>query len=523
LKTRIKDCNMSFYSPVQLVSRAGIRAGEDDKARLEREGWAGWVSSQLALPSGDNSAVGDALSKSTLRIEYDAGDGYAAVKEDRNFTSLRKPTRELWHLLDWNKRMAYAERERPGEELLAATLIRATLSDAQLRESVVDFWRDHFAVNIDSVEDVAVALPTYDQDVLRVHALGNFRELLEAVATSTSMLAYLDNASSRASPANENYARELMELHGLGADVYLHAVFDKWRDVPGALDGKPEGFIDQDVYEAARAFTGWTYESGQWVSEGNNLPRTGEFFYHDAWHDPYQKRILGVEFESHAAPMADGRKVLDLVAFHPATARYISKRLCRRFVSDAPTVDLINATASLFIAHHKSKDQLAKVIEFILLSDEFQQAQPRLQRPMFLFASMQRNTNTLLPPSRDHIWLLEGMGQKLYGWPSPSGHPMASRYWQSPGFLVRRWRGMAEIWRSIMQQIPDQEWPTIASFAETWSGALGLDDAHRASVASLIQKEQEVDDKAMTFAENERWPTSQALATLTASPAYQSV
>jgi uncharacterized protein (DUF1800 family) len=508
---------------VQLVSRAGIRASDDDKARLNREGWVGWVKSQLTHPVGDNTVVSEAIAKAKLKIEYEAGDGYAALKEERGLTMLKKPTRELWHLLDWQKKMAYQERVRPADELLAATLLRATLSDAQLRESVVDFWRDHFAVNYGAIEDVAIALPTYDQDVLRVHAFGNFRDMLEAVATSTAMLAYLNNASSKASPANENYARELMELHGLGADVYLHAAFDKWREVPGAPEGKPQGFIDQDVYEAARAFTGWTYGGGQWVSEGFELPRTGEFIYNEAWHDPYQKRVLATEFESHAGPMVDGRKVLDLVAFHPATARHVCKRLCRRFVSDVPTVELIEASARVFNEHHKSKDQLARVIEFILLSDEFQQSQPRLQRPMFLFASLQRDANVVLPSSTDHNWLLEGMGQKLYGWPSPSGHPLSSRYWQSPGFLVRRWRGMAEIWSKIMEQTPDREWSNIASFTRTWTESLGLDASHSASIESLLQKEHGVEDRAMNFTDNERWFTSHALATLTASPAYQTV
>ncbi len=248
-----------------LVTRAGIRAGDEDRARLKKEAWSGWVKSQLAVSHIDSPVVSDAISRSTLKIEYEAGDGHGALNEERGFDLLRKPIRELWHLVDWQKKMSYAERVRPADELMAATIIRATLSDAQLRENVVDFWRDHFAVNRYSIEDVAVALPTYDQDVLRVHALGNFREMLEAVATSTAMLAYLNNASSKASPANENYARELMELHGLGADVYLHAAFDRWREVPGALEGKPTGFIDQDVYEAARAFTGWTYAGGQYV------------------------------------------------------------------------------------------------------------------------------------------------------------------------------------------------------------------------------------------------------------------
>jgi uncharacterized protein (DUF1800 family) len=510
-------------SPTQLVARAGIRAGDQDVARLAKDGWNGWVSAQLALPDGDARDVADTISKVKLRIEYEAEDGFKALKEERRLTSLHKPIRELWHLTDWQKKMAWEERIRPSNELLAATMIRVTMSDAQLRESVTDFWRDHFSVNRDAVEDVAIALPTYDQDVLRPHALGNFREMLEAVATSTAMLAYLNNASSKASPANENYARELMELHGLGAGAYLHAAFDKWRDVPGAIQGKPEGFIDEDVYEAARAFTGWTYGGGQYISEGFDLPRTGEFMYTEQWHDPYQKRVLGIEFDSHLGPMADGRKVLDLVAFHPATARNICKRLCQRFIADAPPEELIESAARVFIENRAAKNQMAKVIEHILLSPEFASAAPRLQRPLFLFASMQRSAGVVLPTNPDNTWILEGMGQRLYGWHTPAGHPLVSAYWQSPGLLIRRWRAMADIWSRIMAHDSTREWPTMTSFAEDWTQKLGLDAAHQQRLLALLTKENGSDERKMTFAESERWGNSQMLATLTASPRYQSV
>jgi uncharacterized protein (DUF1800 family) len=516
---------MASPSPhdVDLVARAGIRAGQVDNDRLAKEGWPGWVSAQLALPNGDATDVADTIAKAKLKIEYEAEDGFKALKEERHFTSLRKPIKELWHLTDWQKKMAWEERIRPSNELLAATMIRVTMSEAQLRESVTDFWRDHFSVNRDAVEDVAIALPTYDQDVLRSHAFGNFREMLEAVATSTAMLAYLNNASSKASPANENYARELMELHGLGAGAYLHAVFDKWREVPGALDGKPEGFIDEDVYEAARAFTGWTYGGGQYISEGFNLPRTGEFMYTEQWHDPYQKRVLGVEFDSHLGPMADGRKVLDLVAFHSATARNVCKRLCQRFVADTPSKDLVEGAALVFMENHAAKDQLAKVVEHILLSPDFATAEPRLQRPLFLLASMQRSAGVVLPPDPDNIWLLEGMGQRLYGWHTPAGHPLVSAYWQSPGLLIRRWRAMADIWSRIMAHDSTREWPTMTSFAENWTQKLGLNAAHQQRLAALLVKENDSDERKMTFAESERWGNSQMLATLTASPSYQSV
>jgi uncharacterized protein (DUF1800 family) len=506
-----------------LVARAGIRASDDDKARLTLDGWSGWVTSQLAMPAQDEADVAHALKQHTLQIEYEAGDGYAALKQQRGLTSLDKPTRELWHLANWDTKMAWAERVRPADEIIAATHLRAVLSRAQLRESITDFWRDHFSVNREAVEDVAIALPTYDQGVLRTHALGNFRELLEAVATSTAMLAYLNNASSKASPANENYARELLELHTLGAPAYLNASFDRWRDVPGALDGKPTGFIDQDVYEAARAFTGWTYGGGQYVSEGVNLPRTGEFTYSEQWHDPYQKRVLAAEFDPHTAPMADGRKVLDLVAFHPATAHYICLRLCKRYVADQPSAGLVASAAQVFQEHATAKNQLARVVEHILLSPDFAAAPPRLQRPLFLFASLQRSAGVVLPPSADHTWLLDGMGQRLFGWHSPAGHPLMSGYWQSPGLLVRRWRAMADVWTRIMAQAGDRQWPTVEAFAADWAGHMGLQPAHAQTSAAFLLRQHGGENRVINFSESERWNTAQALNVLSLQPAFQMV
>ena len=118
--------------------------------------------------------------------------------------------------------------------------------------------------------------------------------------------------------------------------AYLNALYNKWRHVPGALQGPPEGYIDQDVYEAARAFTGWTIEDGAGIGGRPQLPKTGKFIYVETCHDSYQKRVLATEFEPYQPPLADGRKVLDLVAEHPATARYVVRKLCTRLVSDAP-------------------------------------------------------------------------------------------------------------------------------------------------------------------------------------------
>jgi hypothetical protein len=126
------------------------------------------------------------------------------------------------------------------------------------------------------------------------------------VAKSAAMQIYLNNRSSRGGAANENYARELFELHTLGRPAYLNALYNRWRDVPGALDRRPQGYIDQDVYQAARAFTGWSIEDGAGIGAGRRLPMTGKFIYVENWHDNYQKRVLATEFDptSHPWPMA---------------------------------------------------------------------------------------------------------------------------------------------------------------------------------------------------------------------------
>ena len=326
-----------------------------------------------------------------LQIKYAAGNGLPAPNGDtRNWPAMDEtrplryagaPIDTAWALLDPKVVRPNEEYTRPYHEVAAATIIRAVHSRAQLYERMVAFWHDHFNVLASDDRRVGCALASYDRDTIRPHALGNFRELLEAVAASPAMLVYLSNANSRAGGDNENYGRELLELHTLGRDAYLNDHYDRWRDVPGAAEGKPAGYIDEDVYEAARAFTGWTVENGQKLDAATELPRTGRFIYVEGWHDGYQKRVLATELPPFAAPMADGRKVLDLAAFHPATARFLCLKLCRTFVSDNPPQSLVDSAAKVWIENAKKPDQIAAVVKHIALSKEFaasRGAKPRI-------------------------------------------------------------------------------------------------------------------------------------------------
>ena len=509
----------------RLLARTGIAASADERLRFERDGFAGYVSWQLSRPHADDAATAAAIAAATLPIAYAATPDYPAADEQRPLHALKQSIDQRWYLSDWDKKINWEERIRPARETLVATLLRATTQEAQLREIVTDFWRDHFSVSIDSDIGIAIGLPDYEAAVLRPHALGNFRELLEAVATSTSMLVYLDNGSSRASPANENYARELFELHTLGAPAYLNDKYDRWADVPGAKDGAPDGYIDQDVYEAARAFTGWTLADGQETTEADRLEKTGRFTYAAAWHDPYQKRILATEFNAYSAPMADGRRALDLAAFHPATVNHIATKLCRRFVADHPSADLVARAAETFRKQQNAPDQIAQTLRTILLSPELSEAPARLQRPLFLAATMQRLAGVTIKQHNDVIWSMETMGHQLYRWPSPAGHPIAGGYWQAPGFLIRRWRGLVDWSSKLLGEMPDAGWETSRDLASDWSKRLiGRSSvAHEAIAAGIIDKELGADAKGLTAAGDQRWPLAQAVAYLAATPDFQMV
>jgi len=435
---------------VSALGRAGYGARPEDMDELGRRGFAAWVEEQLHPQEAQDAAVHQRLERLRLRIRYNANDKWPAVDELRPLAYLDKPIDEAWPLIVKRQEMDGAERRRPREEVTAATILRAVHSRWQLREVLASFWHDHFNVDAFSGDEISVALPTYDRDVIRRHALGNFRAFLEAVATSTAMLYYLSNRSSRAGAANENYGRELFELHTLGRDAYLNDRYDRWREVPGALKGAPQGYIDEDVYESARAFTGWTVEDGSGIDGHRKLPATGRFTYVETWHDGYQKRVLAHEFKEFAPAMADGRRVLDLVAEHPATAKFVCTKLCRRFVGDPPPARLVTAAVTAWTRARRSPEQIAEVVRVILLSPEFAAARGgKVRRPLALAAGFARTTGIDLVPT-EGLWnQIANGGQRLFGWPPPTGLPDDNAYFLGANSMRHRWAlvlGLAENW-----------------------------------------------------------------------------
>jgi uncharacterized protein (DUF1800 family) len=461
----------AFY----VLGRAAYGASAASLQELQSIGFPAWVEEQLH-PRAADPAVEARLASARLHIKYPAGDGWAATDEWRPFRTLDAPIATLWHLVDHKNPMNGLERRRPRDEVLAATLLRAVHSTWQLREVMCNFWHDHFNVDAVGSEAIGVALPAYDRDVIRRHSLGNFREFLEAVATSAAMQYYLSNRSSRAGSANENFARELFELHSLGRGAYLNDHYDRWREVPGALQGRPAGYIDQDVYEAARAFTGWTIEDGSSIDAHRRLPQTGQFVYVDSWHDGYQKRVLATEFDAFAPALADGRRVLDLIAAHPATAEFVCDKLCRRLLGASAAPPLRQKLVAVWLDNVESRDQIARVLRSLLLSREFAAVHDKkVRRPLNLAAAFARALQIDLTYAEPLGNELAAAGQNLFGWPTPTGLPDTAAPFTTSQAMRHRW--------SLVLALAENNW---GSGAIATPAALGLKQPTTATAAAAL-------------------------------------
>lgn len=461
-----------------ILSRLAFGPDVAGRAALSRTGLKGWLREQLAPEDGDDPACRQRLAGIRLRIKYPEGKDWPATDEARPLQWLEAPIEKLAALHDPARPVANPEKQRPRQEVAMAALVRAVYSRWQLREVLCDFWHNHFSVNAWD-QAVGTALPVYDREAIRRQCLGNFRQMLEAVAQSPAMLWYLNNRTSRAGAPNENYARELFELHTLGRDAYLNGLYSRWRDVPGAREGAPTGYIDQDVYEAARAFTGWGMEDGGGLGGGQHLPRSGRFTYVESWHDNYQKRILATEFDPYQPPLSDGRKVLDLAAFHPATARHLARKLCIRLVSDNPPESLVASAARVWTEHRDRPDQIARTVGHIALSREFAESRgQKVKRPLELLASFIRATGIDFQPAEPLIHEMDAAGQRLFGWPTPTGHPDAADHWLGTNALRRRWTlvaGLAENWWGTGPFDPLAAFeakPTASAFVDHWLARL---------------------------------------------------
>ena len=300
------------------------------------------------------------------------------------------------------------DRETIPNELRQATLIRQAYSKRQLYELMVEFWSDHF--NIFMEKGNCFYLKTVDdRDVIRRHALGSFRDLVWASAHSPAMMEYLDNQANEKSHPNENYARELMELHTLGVDG---------------------GYTQQDVMELARCLTGWTVKEHFWL---------GDFVFNEDLHDTGRKQVLGMTIPNSGIKEAE--HVIERLVTHPSTARFIATKLTRRFVSDEPPSEIVEKAAHVFL---KTKGDIKSVLRAVLL-DGRPLAQPKYKRPAHFVLSALRMLNAETDGVGVQEYLLR-MGQSYFNWPTPDGYPDRSDAWQ--GNLMPRWQFAFELIRN---------------------------------------------------------------------------
>jgi len=392
---------------------------------------------------------------------------------------------------------------KPAHELVDATFLRAVYSKKQLVEVLADFWHNHFNVYFWQDDGVPL-LVSYNRDVLRAHMLGNFRRMLEAVATHPSMLYYLNQNNSSDAGPNENFARELFELHTLGAENYL-GVRDP-NTVQKDANGIAIGYVDNDVYEAARALTGWRVDDDIYEYE-DGIEKTGRFIYYKPWHDRFNKLILGKYIPADQPDMQDGRDVLDLLANHPGTARFISRKLARRFISDTPPDTVVEAAASVFLEYRDAPDQLKRVVETILLSPEFSQTWgQKIKRPIEAAISMMRAVNADFTRVPGGIpWMCSMMGQPLFERRPPDGYPDVKEAWSNSMSLLYRWNfavGISENWMNdedqqrfiktdLVGQTPG-ELRTAESLADFWIPRIlnrPMAEADRQAVIAVMAQE----------------------------------
>lgn len=392
-----------------------------------QERMAAYVSQQLDPDSIDDSELEGRLSAA----------GFESVDLSAD------PDTYLETLWDWyingNAPSGNTSSSWPRDELVRATFMRGMYSRKQLMEVLADFWSNHFNININDSSFVRATYPHFNL-ILRQNQLGRFRTMLEAVTRSTAMLYYLDNYTSSNAGPNENFSRELFELHTLGSENYLGTM--PQSEVPPDENGVPVGYVDADVFESTRCFTGWSFSRGS-GDDGD----TGLFFYRDDDHDRFQKTVLGVFIPQDQAELVDGRTVLDSLASHPGTGRYIARKLCRRLISDDPPQNVIDAAAAVFTAQWEAPDQLAQVMETILLSPEFLNTWgEKVKRPFEIAVSSMRACGadfTLRMEDSDtssFLFRYDDAGQDLFTWPAPNGFPDARGAWMRMTPRVMSWR-----------------------------------------------------------------------------------
>ncbi len=466
-----------------LVGRLAFGARPGELERVLAQGLEGWLESQLTAPPTAPELASRLQGISALELPVLelprrfpsvttlVRDAIEAGVLPADFTpeSLGTETaREAFgpRLVAFAQQRGIRPQRELFEQLKAQKLLRAVYAENQLTEVLTDFWLNHF--NVPVTHTVArTYLLAFERDAIRPHVLGRFRDLLGATARHPAMLYYLDNAQSaapesavamveerpsrarrgvrrerRAATAmstatenpyrpqgiNENYARELLELHTL------------------SVDG---GYVQRDVTEVARAFTGWTAHppgaDAEAVRRRVKLAKRADagrifeegFLFRPDFHDGGPKIVLG-----HSLPagrgIEDGQEVLDLLAAHPATARHLARKLAVRFVSDDPPAALVERLAARFV---ERQGDLEAVMRTLVESPEFWSREAigaKIKSPFELAVSALRGLGAEVSRTSETIQWIARMGQPLYGYQAPTGYPDEAGFWVNAGSLLGR-------------------------------------------------------------------------------------
>jgi uncharacterized protein (DUF1800 family) len=451
---------------VHILNRTGFGPRPGDVERVRRMGLQNYLELQLHPSKIEDSAAESKLlglktltmSSSELFEQYPPRIQRKSANVGKTFGEEQKERGDVPEEMERSKTMALNGPGRIIGELAQAKLLRAVYSERQLHEVMVDFWSNHF--NVFAAKGANKWLITaYDRDVIRPHVMGKFKDLLAATAKSPAMLFYLDNWMSAdpnasldlsrlrelrsmrngvnprrrlgssgdpegseprmendpAAPGkfkrklglNENYARELMELHTLGVDG---------------------GYTQQDIIEVARCLTGWTIFRPR---------QDGEFKFARMLHDDGEKTVLGHKIEAGGG-IRDGERVLEILARHPSTAKFVASKLARRFVSDEPAAALVGRVADVF---KKTDGDIKAMLQAIFDSPEFNSPavyRVKVKTPFELVASSIR---ALAGETEGGVPLLRAvaqMGEPLYLCQPPTGYPDIAEAWVSTGALVNR-------------------------------------------------------------------------------------
>lgn len=422
---------------IQALNRLTFGSRPGDALKVRAIGLDAWIDQQLHPERINDSAIEQFVSR------------YPAINQDQN-DLLRQYAQQQRQRREARREMADTTRAMSGTDSVAmrrqlqqqfnltrqvvtqlqsSRVARAVASERQLQEVMTDFWENHFSIYAQKGGPEPYYLTDFDQNVIRPRALGKFRDLLEAVAQSPAMLFYLDNARSMAESTrptlarqgmrprqqqqrqrpglNENYGRELLELHTLGVDG---------------------GYTQQDVLNVARAFTGWTI---------NPPAQGGGFVFRPQVHDAGEKIVLGHKLPAGRG-LEDARDVLDILARHPSTARFISFKLARRFVSDVPPQALVDHATQVYL---KTDGDIREVLRAIITSPEFfsrQAFRSKVKSPFEVVVSAMRALDVAPDSTPRTAQVIAFLGQPIFGHQAPNGWPETGEAWMNTGAILNR-------------------------------------------------------------------------------------